>query len=74
VSQCTAIVRQALLDFKAMLVALATDPGNNFTLIDTQGTLNPVDWANELHPVPSGFRSLATKFAGALRTKFPGRI
>ena len=74
VSQGTAIVRQALLDFKAMLVALAGDPANNFTLIDTQGTLNPIDWANELHPVPNGFKALATKFVSSLRTRFPGRI
>src|ERR1700722_9223857 len=55
VTQGTAIVRQALISFKNMLAQLASDPANNFTLIDTQGQLVPSDWANELHPFPDGF-------------------
>ena len=74
VTQGTAIVRQALLNFKIMLADLASTPANNFTLIDTQGLLVPSDWANELHPYPNGFNTLAAKFVEALRFKFPGRI
>jgi hypothetical protein len=73
-TQGAAIVRQALTEFKKQLTALASDPGNNFTLVDTQGVLDPADWANELHPYPQGFQKLAGKFVDALRSKFPGRI
>ena len=74
VAQGTAIVRQALTDFKAMLAALAADQKNNFTLVDTQGVLAPADWANELHPFPAGFKALAERFVAALQASFPGRI
>jgi hypothetical protein len=70
----TAIVRQALTEFKNRLAALAAKPGNNFILVDTQGVLQAADWANELHPFPPGFQKLAGKFVDALRNKFPGRI
>lgn len=79
----TAILRRALIDFKNMLTVLAgnphdpTDPNNAdiFTLVDTQGVIDPTNgWANELHPKPNGFVSLARKFVDALRLKFPGRI
>jgi len=73
-AQGTAICRQALLDFKALLTRLAGDPANLFTMIDTQGVLAPADWANELHPYPAGFRNLAGKFVDALRAAFPGKI
>lgn len=70
----TRIVHDALLGFKARLAALAADAANNFTLIDTQGTLQPADWANELHPMPDGFKAIAEKFVGALSRRFPGNI
>lgn len=73
-TQGTAIVRNALLDFKNLLVGLAGNAVNNFTMIDTQGTLTTADWANELHPYTDGFKAVAGKFVGALRVKFPGRI
>jgi len=72
--QGTAICRQALVDFKALLTKLATDAANLFILVDTQGVLAPADWANELHPYPAGFKILAEKFVDALRVIFPGRI
>ena len=68
------IVHQALAEFKMMLQNLAADTTNNLHLIDTQGTLAPSDWANELHPHPNGFRAIASKFVDALRAQFPGRI
>lgn len=74
VAQGTEIVKSALDAFKAMLLRLANDPANRFTLIDTQGILQPLDWANELHPYPNGFKMLAGKFIDALKLDFPGRI
>ncbi len=73
-AQGTAICRQALIDFRALLVGLAGDAANLFFLVDTQGVLAPADWANELHPYPAGFRKLSGKFVDALRVVFPGRI
>jgi hypothetical protein len=78
VAQGTPVVRQALQEFKNMLTGLAGVAKNNFVLVNTQGTLtNPdytQDWANELHPYPEGFSTIAGKFLSALRIKFNGRI
>ena len=74
VAQGAAIVREALVDLKNRLVTLAINPANNFTLVDTQGLLQASDWANELHPYPNGFKTIAGKFVDALRVNFPGRI
>ena len=58
-----------------MLEGLAANAANDFTLVVTQGLLDPgKDWANELHPDPDGFRTLATAFVQALAFRFPGRI
>jgi hypothetical protein len=70
----TEIVHKALLAFKNMLSQLAADGANNFFMINTQGSLSPADWANELHPYPNGFKAIAERFAAALQSKFPGRI
>jgi hypothetical protein len=67
------IARDALVQFRTLLLRLAT-PANNFFMVDTQGTLVTADWANELHPFPAGFVKLAQNFVDALRFKFPGRI
>lgn len=74
VTQGTAILHQALVAFRTMLLALAADPAHQFTLVDTQGVLQLADWANELHPYPEGFQKLASLFVDALRIHFPGRI
>ena len=73
-NQATAIVRQALVGFGNMLVGLSSDPANNFIVVQTQSSLGSGDWANELHPFPEGFKTIAGKFVDALRLKFPGRI
>jgi hypothetical protein len=57
-----------------MLLRLAVEGANNFSMVDTQGVLAPADWANELHPYPNGFKSIAEKFVAALEVNFPGRI
>ena len=74
VAQGTLIVREALQEFHALLAALAAEPANRFTLVETQGLLAARDWANELHPYPAGFRRVAEKFLEALRRAFPSRI
>jgi hypothetical protein len=73
-TQGTAIVRQALVDFENLLAGLANDPANKFTLVAAQGVLAADDWANELHPFPAGFKKIAEKFVDTLRARFPGRI
>ncbi|HVA51602.1 MAG TPA: hypothetical protein VNH11_35000 [Pirellulales bacterium] len=57
-----------------MLLGLAGNAANNFILVNTQGTLKPGDWANELHPYPDGFKQLAGHFVQALQARFPGQI
>jgi hypothetical protein len=74
VADGTAILQRALTDFKQMQISLAADPANNFILVNTQGTLQPAEWANELHPFPAGFVKFASEFVDALRLRFPGRI
>jgi hypothetical protein len=65
--------------FHSMLDSLASDPANNFHLINTRRTIppnntDPVGWANELHPQTPGFSLLADRFLLALQRHFPGRI
>lgn len=66
------IVHDALAAFRAMVKRLADKPANRFHLVDTQGTLAPADWANELHPYPDGFRKIAQRFADALAAELGG--
>src|SRR5262249_9542174 len=61
-TQGTAILHEVLVQFKNLLVRLAANPANNFVFVDTQGLLMSDDWANELHPYPSGFKTIAGKF------------
>lgn len=74
IAQGEGIVGEALKLFSGMLGRLAQEPQNNFTLVSTQRTLKPEEWANELHPFPGGFHKLAQKYIEALRAKFPGQI
>ena len=67
------IVRLILVQFHQLLTKLAGTAGNNIVFVETQGTLAPVEWANELHPDPAGFQKIAQKFVGPLADKFPGR-
>ena len=53
-----------------MLADLASTPANKFVLAETQNTLEPDDWANELHPYPNGFKKIAQKFLESLRAYF----
>jgi len=69
----TRILHQALQTFATELSALDTG-ANAFSVVPTQGTLSPSDWANELHPTPDGFGMIADRFLTVLRSAFPGRI
>jgi hypothetical protein len=78
-TQGVAIVKTMIDMFHNTLAALAATPANNFTLIDTRGTINPdatspAGWANEIHPRFAGFTALANLFLAALRAKFPGQV
>ncbi len=73
-AQGSAIVHQALIDFKNLLISLEADPANNFILIPTQDVLQVSDWANELHPYPAGSKKFAQEFVVKLREHFPDRI
>jgi len=73
------IVQQMIDRFHDRLVKLAAAADNNFAIVDTRRTLTrdasqPLGWANEIHPYPSGFAALAEKFLSLLKTKFPNRI
>jgi len=72
-SDGTRILHESLQTFANVLSRIATTE-NDFSLVDTQGTLALSDWANELHPTPSGFQMIATRFLDRLRLAFPGRI
>jgi hypothetical protein len=69
------IVRSALEKFRDLLTTLAAEPGNNFFLIPTQGTLTDDSlWGNELHPTSAGFAQIADKFRAALNSHFGNRV
>jgi hypothetical protein len=75
------VVSQMIDKFHDMLAALAAIPSNNFSVVDTRGTLKrvasvPDGWANELHPFPTGFNGLASRFLAALKAmpQFKDRI
>jgi len=70
------IVTRMIDLFHDMLAALAGDPANNFSLIDTRNTLTrdatqPNGWANEIHPWYPGFTTLASKLLVGLRAMPP---
>lgn len=68
-----AIVRAMLTRFGSMLEDFAAST-QDVVYVQTQGTLAPDQWANELHPTPPGFRLIADKFRAALAARFPSRI
>ena len=52
----------------------ARDPAQNHDvyLVQTAGTLQAADWANEMHPTPDGFKRLGECFRPLLRQLMPG--
>jgi hypothetical protein len=73
-AQGRTVVMDLLIQFKNILLTYASNPANNFTVVMTQGILEDADWANELHPTPTGFAKIATAFTAALQAKFHNRI
>ena len=56
------VVAEFLKVFSRMLKRV--DKNNNgVTLVNTQGTLQPHEWANEIHPKNAGFKKIGTKIA-----------
>lgn len=52
-------VRQVLLRFTEVLRETVQIEPARIVLVDSSGTLNDADWANELHPTPAGFTKIA---------------
>jgi hypothetical protein len=69
------VVKQMLTQFAAMLANVAS-LHNRVTLINAQGTLEPIaaSWHNELHPTSKGFDKFADIFHDKLKALFPGRV
>ena len=63
-----AIVAAVLRAFAQRMRALHL---SNWLHVQTQGTLLPEDWGNEIHPNRSGFTKIAQKFADALKPYLP---
>lgn len=64
------IVREFLKRFDAALREAASLRTRVY-IVDTQGTLGPDEWDNELHPKRTGFAKLAGRFADALLKHAP---
>lgn len=69
----TQVVKEFLLQFHNTLAQVAK-LHKNVIVVDTHNTLQPNEWANELHPTPNGFDKVGAKFIAAIRAVFPGRI
>lgn len=67
------VVKEFLLQFLNMLTQVAK-LHKNVIVVNAQGTLQPNEWANELHPTPGGFDKVGAQFIAAIRAVFPGRI
>jgi len=71
-----AIVKDLMDRFNSMLASLAGKPPfSHVNYLNLRGTLSTENqykdwWANELHPTPDGFKTVASKFA-ALIASFP---
>lgn len=72
----TAMVEDIIDRFNAMLAKVAAEYRSVVRYIDLRGTLSnsltgnayQKSWANELHPMPDGFKAVAAKFANVLQT------
>lgn len=65
----TAIVRIVLTRFRQMLEDLARQ-STDVIVINTQQTLGPTDWNDELHPNRTGFGKIAERFHEAILNRF----
>jgi hypothetical protein len=60
------VVKAFLIQFNDMLKDLAQKHGK-ISVIQSQGTLAPNEWANELHPKNVGFKKIARKFVNEIK-------
>ncbi|HCM27441.1 MAG TPA: peptidase C14 [Treponema sp.] len=67
------IVREILTRFKTMLLGVQVKYPGQIIVVDTQNTLKPNHWRNEIHPTPQGFKIvsdlIAAKIDEVVRTK-----
>jgi len=74
VADAQKVVHDMIDRFYQMMSGLASVAKYNFRVVDTRGTIDVNNWANELHPEPDGFYKLAQKFLAELQNGFPGQI
>lgn len=63
------VVAQFLKMFRRRLLRIVRKQ-HKVSVVHTQGLLGPTDWANEIHPKNSGFRSIAGVFAQEIKKDF----
>lgn len=68
-----AIVRDVLSRFAVMGRELA-QVHKDVVFVESQGTLGPTEWNDELHPNRAGFPKIAAKFREALKSVFPNAL
>jgi hypothetical protein len=56
-----AVVHWMLSGFAQMLIELGQQMAPRLIVVNTQGTLQPDEWLNEIHPTPQGFGKIAQK-------------
>jgi hypothetical protein len=56
-----ACIEHLLTKFNERLTNVSQADPDRLFVVDSRGTLEPEDWANELHPTGSGFRKIAEK-------------
>jgi hypothetical protein len=70
------IVKRILQRFDILMQTREADPYLNLIYLRTQETLSPgpAQWDNELHSTPNGFAAITTKFAAAIKERFPDKL
>ena len=61
-----AIVREILTRFKKMLLEVQGTYPERIRVVDTQGSLMPNHWRNEIHPTPQGFKIVSDLIAAEI--------
>ncbi|MEM6484026.1 MAG: hypothetical protein AAF662_03435 [Pseudomonadota bacterium] len=65
------IVNYFLERYAALLTRFVNSAGTDLVVLDTQGTLTPRQWENEIHPTKGGFRQIARVVQEQLAADFP---
>ena len=64
------VMKEILQRFRAVLKQVEATSTDLF-YVETQGTLQPQEWHNEIHPDRKGFTKVARQFQAALAAQFP---